>query len=107
MHIAANRDVWGHIVKYFRVSLSDDSVEDIRINRRTLRSIALVSSQLTFVAVNELWRSMGTLEPIIYTFNAPPYHDLSAVFSYENDDCPDYWVWVSVIQYHFSIDSLK
>jgi hypothetical protein len=97
MQTAMDRDVWGCIVKYFRVSLSDDSLEDVKINRSTLLSVALVRSELTTIAVSELWRSMKSLEPIIYAFNAPPFRVSSAAFEYKCDDCSDYWVWITVI----------
>jgi hypothetical protein len=103
MHTVTNRDIWGYIVEYFRVSLSDDRTEDVKINRNTLLSIALVCSELTSVAVSELWRSMKTLEPIIYAFNAPPFKVLSVAFEYKHDNCSEYWVWITMINYHFSL----
>lgn len=99
MHTTANRDVWRHIVKYFRFSWSYDSAADAKINRSTLLSIALVHSELTAVAISELWRFIKSLEPIIYAFNPPPFQTPSPAFEYRRDNNSDYWVWITVVTY--------
>lgn len=92
---ATNGDVWGHIVKYFQISLSDDSAEDVKVKRSTLLSIALVRSGLTTIAVSELWRSITTLEPIINAFNPPPFRVSSPAFECKRDKFSEYWVRIN------------
>ncbi|XP_006461543.1 hypothetical protein AGABI2DRAFT_178655 [Agaricus bisporus var. bisporus H97] len=71
MPLSTNKDTWTEILKYFRVSLSCDNADDIKEKRRIILSIALVCPELVDIALDELWRSLTTLEPIISVFNAP------------------------------------
>ncbi|EKM78199.1 hypothetical protein AGABI1DRAFT_129328 [Agaricus bisporus var. burnettii JB137-S8] len=99
MHSVTNRDVWEQIVKFFQVSLSDDSTEDVKLKRSTLLSIALVRSELTTIAVSELWRSITTLRPIIHAFNPPPFRVSSPAFVFKHDNCSDYCEMVQGPEY--------
>ncbi|EKM81432.1 hypothetical protein AGABI1DRAFT_125819 [Agaricus bisporus var. burnettii JB137-S8] len=71
MPLSTNKDIWTEILKYFHVSLSCDNADDIKEKRRIILSIALVCPELVDIALDELWRSLTTLEPIISVFNAP------------------------------------
>ncbi|XP_006455037.1 hypothetical protein AGABI2DRAFT_120989 [Agaricus bisporus var. bisporus H97] len=99
MHSVTNRDVWEQIVKFFQVSLSDDSTEDVKLKRSTLLSIALVRSELTTIAVSELWRSIATLEPIIHAFNPPPFRVSSPAFVFKHDNFSNYCEMVQGPEY--------
>lgn len=70
MQSIPNRDVWSEILRQFEIDLTGDRKEDIQLKRRTILSIALSHPNLVDVAVNELWRSMTSLEPIKHVLNA-------------------------------------
>ncbi|KAF9447990.1 hypothetical protein P691DRAFT_760293 [Macrolepiota fuliginosa MF-IS2] len=70
MSTAANRDVWSEILRYLRISLADDKQVDLLIKKRTILAIAFTCSNIAEVALDELWRSMVSLEPIVGVFNA-------------------------------------
>lgn len=59
----ANSDIWAEILRYFRISFSDDTEDEITDKRRTILSVALTCSELADAGLDELWRSMITLEP--------------------------------------------
>jgi len=52
------------IIHLLRISLSYDRSTDIRDKRSTLRNLALTHPWLTGIALDELWRSMETLQPV-------------------------------------------
>ncbi|KAJ3567231.1 hypothetical protein NP233_g6500 [Leucocoprinus birnbaumii] len=64
-----NRDVWIEIMRYFQISLTRDKADNIKIRRRTLLSLALTSPGLTSIALDELWRSMSSLTPVVQILN--------------------------------------
>lgn len=64
----ANPDVWAEILQYFRISFAGDNEDDIHYKRRIILSVALICSQLVNVGLNELWRTMTTLEPAARLF---------------------------------------
>ncbi len=70
MQAATNRDVWYEILRYFRINLANDGKEDLQFKRRTILSVALTHQNLVDVALDELWRSMTSLEPIVRVLNA-------------------------------------
>jgi hypothetical protein len=70
MHIVDNRDVCAEVICYFSISLTNDAPDDIRTKRHVLLSLALATQKLTDIALDELWKSMITLEPIVQIFNS-------------------------------------
>ncbi|KXN87632.1 hypothetical protein AN958_08336 [Leucoagaricus sp. SymC.cos] len=67
-----NQDVWREILLYFRISLANDCQDDVKSKRSVLLSIALTCSELVEIALDELWRSMVTLEPVLGVFGDQP-----------------------------------
>lgn len=65
-----------------------DTREEIGVKRRTIFCIALTCSGLVEIALDELWRSMASLEPIVRVFNASSTSPISG-FVYQNQE---YWV---------------
>jgi len=57
-------EIWIRIIHLLRISLSEDISSDIREKRSTLRNLALTHPWLTDIALDELWRSMETLQPV-------------------------------------------
>lgn len=57
-------DIWMNIIHFFRISLTQDKSADIRDKRSALRALALTHPWLTDIALDELWRSMETLQPV-------------------------------------------
>ncbi|KXN91177.1 hypothetical protein AN958_02744 [Leucoagaricus sp. SymC.cos] len=72
MSIPINKDVWIEIMRYFSISLADDQPDEIKAKRRVLLSLALTASDLVSIALDELWKSMTTLEPIVQIMNYTP-----------------------------------
>lgn len=79
---AANLDVWTEILRYFRISFHSDTVDDVKCKRNTMLSVGLTCSQLVDVGLDELWRSMTTLEPAARVFNG--------AFRFQDEE--NYWV---------------
>lgn len=92
-HIA-NRDIWSEVLRYFQVSFVDESVEDIRLKRHAMFSAALTCKDLTETALDELWRSMTTLEPLSRVLNASSTSS-TTIFHYQGQD-QDQGYWVSI-----------
>lgn len=90
--LTTNRDIWFEILQYFRINLVGDDKEDIQLKRRTLLVIALTHSDLGDVALDELWRSMVSLEPIVHVFNVAD--DLTPVLKYNKS--VEFWVSPSI-----------
>ncbi|EKM81448.1 hypothetical protein AGABI1DRAFT_125834 [Agaricus bisporus var. burnettii JB137-S8] len=67
MPLSTDKDTWTEILKY----LSCDNADEIKEKRHIILSIALVCPELVDIALDELWRSLTMLEPIISVFNAP------------------------------------
>ncbi|KAF5350536.1 hypothetical protein D9756_008510 [Leucocoprinus leucothites] len=97
MHPATHPDIWSDILQYFRLSLaeplkfSQESVAaDRSLSKQTLFSVALTCSSLFNPALDELWRSLTTLEYVtrIYDIPAEPGSSGSA-FKYEEGG---YWI---------------
>jgi len=63
---AAPLDIWMNIIHCFQISLSQDKSADIRDKRSALRNLALTHPWLTDIALDELWRSMETLQPVAF-----------------------------------------
>ncbi|KAF9440087.1 hypothetical protein P691DRAFT_170107 [Macrolepiota fuliginosa MF-IS2] len=99
MSSATNRDIWFEILQYFRVSFEGGTAGDTQLKRQVIFSVALTCSALTEVALDELWMSMTTLEPVVRVFNASPDSPIDG-FKYR-DDREDhvngryYWVRVN------------
>lgn len=66
----ANADVWLEVLKYFEIALGSDSVTEIQEKRRAAIKVAVLSPGLTGPALDTLWRSMTTLEPVVRVINA-------------------------------------
>ncbi|KAJ3565695.1 hypothetical protein NP233_g7469 [Leucocoprinus birnbaumii] len=64
-----NQDVWLEILRYFRISLTEDKEDEIRAKRATLFSAALSCSAMADPALDELWRSMTSLEAVLGVIN--------------------------------------
>lgn len=71
MQSKTNRDIWFEVLRYIEIDLSADSREETQLKRRTILSVALTHPDLVDVALDELWRSMESLEPIVRVLNAP------------------------------------
>ncbi|KAJ3562819.1 hypothetical protein NP233_g9338 [Leucocoprinus birnbaumii] len=84
MQANANNDVWLQILKYLRISLSNDSSQDIRIKRHTHLSIALACKDLKDIALDTLWESMTTLQPVSLVFKPAP-------LSYVEEQHQEHW----------------
>lgn len=69
MQSPTNCDIWFQVLQYVKLDPIDDSWTDLRTSRRTILSVALVHPDLVDVALNELWRSMVSLEPIVRVIN--------------------------------------
>ncbi len=89
MQSTTNRDVWSEILQYFKVDLADDSREDIRLNRSVILSVALIHPDLVDVALDELWRAMVSLEPIVHVLNASLVESPKTL---EYDQLLEFWV---------------
>lgn len=70
MQLTRNRAIWIEIMQYSRISFTDDSPGDVRLKRRIMLSVALTCLELVEIGLNELWRTMTTLEPITQVINA-------------------------------------
>lgn len=84
-----NRDVWSEILRYFTISFTGDTQDDIRLKRRVMLSVALTCSELVDVALDELWKSMDTLQPIVGVFDTSSDSWRPGLL-YQNMD--EYWV---------------
>ncbi|KXN84152.1 hypothetical protein AN958_00394 [Leucoagaricus sp. SymC.cos] len=69
MPTSISRDTWIEIMRYFAISLTDDEQSEIKVKRRLLLSLALTTRDLVDIALDELWKSMTTLEPIVQVIN--------------------------------------
>ncbi|KAJ3569334.1 hypothetical protein NP233_g5120 [Leucocoprinus birnbaumii] len=68
-----NRDVWREILCYFRFSPNKNELEDgvhnhVEIKQRALLSVALTCLELAELALDEIWRTMTTIEPVVKVF---------------------------------------
>jgi hypothetical protein len=73
MHQLACLDIWVEIFKYFEIeacALSDDKDKENRVKRQTLASVASTCSKLRQPALDELWRCLNTLKPIVEALNS-------------------------------------
>jgi hypothetical protein len=89
-----NLDIWSEVLKYLEISLDHDSESEIKDKRRALFRVALLSPSLTTPALDTLWRSMTSLEPITRVINskAPPPGNLHL-----ESDSANQRYWVSLI----------
>lgn len=88
----ANTDIWHEILKYFEISFASDSVAEIQMKRKATIKVALLSPGLTGPALDTLWRSMDTLEPIVRVLNAVASPNNKYITYPIDFDC-----WVSLI----------
>jgi hypothetical protein len=91
MQFPGNEDIWWEILQYHRISHSDETSEEAEhrsIQQRTLLSVAMTCSGLVDVALDELWRSMTTLEPAVRICD----HDGSSRKSLEYNAKKAVWV---------------
>ncbi|KAF5350664.1 hypothetical protein D9756_008524 [Leucocoprinus leucothites] len=65
-----NLDVWRVILKEFEVSLDYDTASVVKEKRRAALTVTLLSSKLTEIALDTLWKSMTTLTPVPGIMNA-------------------------------------
>jgi hypothetical protein len=52
MNGLGNLDVWTEIIGYFKISLADDPQSEVKEKQKALLQIALLSSSLTFPALD-------------------------------------------------------
>jgi len=78
-------EVWEKITRHFRVFLSQDANDAVRAKKRTLLALALTHPKLTDIALNEHWRSVLTLKPVVNVVN-----NSSRILQKDQSDC-----WVS------------
>jgi hypothetical protein len=71
MNGLGNLDVWTEIIGYFKISLADDPQSEVKEKQNALLQIALLSSSLTFPALDLLWENMTSLEPVTKVLNTP------------------------------------
>lgn len=84
-------DIWNEILKYFEVSLDNDEEHAVKEKRKTTLVLALLSSKLTELSLNTLWRNMSTLEPIVAVINSR-LDDEETFLDYSVTDGRSYWV---------------
>ncbi|KAF5350667.1 hypothetical protein D9756_008521 [Leucocoprinus leucothites] len=68
--ILGNLDVWTEILSHLHIYLPLDQKEVIGEKRRALLCVALLSPTLTGLALEHLWRSMASLEPVRLVINS-------------------------------------
>jgi hypothetical protein len=87
-----NLDVWSEVLKYLEISLDHDSDSEIKDKRRALLRVALLSPSLTTPALDALWRSMTSLEPIVHVINATSDSPNNVNLQFQSDNSGGYWV---------------
>lgn len=88
-----NLDVWTDVVPYLGVSVTNDSQEEITAKRCALLRVALLSRTLTSLALDGLWQSMTSLEPVCKAINSCCTSDETLTF--QQDNFGGYWVRIS------------
>ncbi|KAF7762388.1 hypothetical protein Agabi119p4_8981 [Agaricus bisporus var. burnettii] len=63
-------DVWNEILSYFEVSLEDDDEKVVKEKRNVMFTIALLSPDLTELALDALCKNMTTLVQIVNKANS-------------------------------------
>lgn len=92
-----NLDIWTEILQYFHISLTHDSDAEIKEKRGALLRIALLSPSLTTPALDVLWQSMTSLEPVVQIINAKSTFPLgNFLFFQEGRRSPQAGNWVSI-----------
>ncbi|KAF5350689.1 hypothetical protein D9756_008501 [Leucocoprinus leucothites] len=86
-----HKDVWMEIMYHFKLFLSEDKPSDIKVKKHTLLSLALTNRNLTDIALNELWRSMSSLMPIVCILNDTTTTSSSAAVTPVLRWNRDYW----------------
>ncbi|KXN84173.1 hypothetical protein AN958_12909 [Leucoagaricus sp. SymC.cos] len=88
MRVVIHRDVWREIMSYFTISLEDDAADEIKTKWRALLSLALTRSDMSHIALDGIWKSMMTLEPLVSILNGKPTTGPSAgpVLSYSTNN---------------------
>ncbi|XP_006463782.1 hypothetical protein AGABI2DRAFT_120588 [Agaricus bisporus var. bisporus H97] len=81
-----NLDVWTEIMEYFKISTTHDSDSEVKQKQNALLQIALVSPSLTAPALDLLWHTMTSLEPVTKVLNSE-----AEVVSFQ-DDQGGHWV---------------
>jgi len=84
-------EIWMKIISLLRILLSEEKSSDIQDKRDTLLSLALTHSVLTEIALDELWRSMESLQPVgdlAFHYDSETFYDH---FDYQDE----YDSWVS------------
>ncbi|KAJ3556297.1 hypothetical protein NP233_g12014 [Leucocoprinus birnbaumii] len=84
--LTINQDVWLEVLRYFRISLAEDSTGEIRGKRATLLSAALSCPAIAEPALDELWRSMTSLEAVLGVFGDASYGKSVGLVFVEDDD---------------------
>lgn len=84
-----NLEIWSEILRHFTIHEGHEASEEVVVKRRTLLSVALLSRTLTDLAVNSLWRSMASLEPICRVINSDNSGD---TLGFQRDDLREGWV---------------
>ncbi|KAF7761911.1 hypothetical protein Agabi119p4_9903 [Agaricus bisporus var. burnettii] len=70
MDSIGNLDIWTEIMGYFRISTTHDSDSEVKQKQKALLQIALLSPSLTAPALDLLWQTMTSLEPVTKVLNS-------------------------------------
>ena len=89
IEMQAPSEVWERIISNFRIYLSKDDVDTVRAKKCTLLTLALTHPKLTDIALDEHWKSMLSLRPIVNVVSHK-YNDKS--YDHEMDDMIHCWV---------------
>jgi len=82
-------EVWERIISHFRVYLSEDENGTVQAKKRILLALALTHPKLTDIALDEHWKSMLSLKPIVNVVSHK-YNDSS--YDLKMDDKTHCWV---------------
>ena len=85
----APSEVWERIIGHFRIYLSKDENDTVRAKKRTLVALALTHPKLTDTALDEHWKSMLSLKPIV---NVVSYKYNDGSYDLKVDDKTHFWV---------------
>lgn len=87
IEMQAPSEVWERIISNFRIYLSQDDVDTVRAKKCTLLTLALTHPKLTDIALDEHWKSMLSLRPIVNVVS----HKYKS-YDLEMDDMIHCWV---------------
>ncbi|KAF5350666.1 hypothetical protein D9756_008522 [Leucocoprinus leucothites] len=91
LDLLGNLDVWSEVLKYLEISFEFDSESEVKDKRRALLRVALLSPSLTTSALDVLWQSMTSIEPITCVINAKASTVDENIIKFLPENSGGYW----------------